>query len=121
MPLNPGLRRVARGRVPLLPGVHAMSFRARLTLFFFLIVVVPLISGAVIVFRLIGDNEHGQADARVAQGQTAAIGLYRREVDRAGAAAARVGADPRLPRLLRTGDQRTLASEVQRQLATRHL
>ena len=52
-----------------------MSFRARLTLFFFLIVIVPLISVAVIVFRLIGDNEHGQADARVAQAQTAAIGL----------------------------------------------
>src|SRR5437588_1466520 len=98
-----------------------MSFRARLTLFFFLIVIVPLISVAVIVFRLIGDNEHGQADARVAQGQTAAIGLYRREVDQAGAAAAHVGADPRLARLLGTGDRRALASEVQRQLATDQL
>src|SRR5437588_5562682 len=112
MPLNPGLRRVARGRVPLLPGVHAMSFRARLTLFFFLIVIVPLISVAVIVFRLIGDNEHGQADSRLAQGQTAAFGLYRQQVDEAGAAAARVGADPRLARLLRAGDRQALASEV---------
>ena len=98
-----------------------MSFRARLTLFFFLIVIVPLISVAVIVFRLIGDNEHGQADARVAQAQTAALGLYRQEVDRAGAAAARVGADPQLPRLLRAGDRNALTARVQRQLATHHL
>jgi diguanylate cyclase (GGDEF)-like protein len=80
-----------------------MSFRARLTLFFVLIVIVPLISVAVIVFRLIGENEQGQADSRVAQGQRAAIGLYRREIVRAGAAVVRVANDSQLARALRAG------------------
>jgi diguanylate cyclase (GGDEF)-like protein len=81
-----------------------VSFRSRLTLFFLLIVIVPMVSVAVILFRLIEDNEQGKADARVAQGQTAAIGLFRREVDRAGAAAGRIGRDRELVADLRVGD-----------------
>ena len=94
-----------------------MSFRSRLTLFFLLIVIVPMVSVAVVLFRLIADNERGKADARVAQGQTAVIGLYRREVDRAGAAAARIGRDTELARALRVGDLRTATGRAQVLLA----
>jgi len=59
-----------------------MSFRNRLTLFFVLIVIVPLVSVGVVVFRLIDENQRSTSDARAAAGQTAAIGLYRREVER---------------------------------------
>jgi sensor histidine kinase regulating citrate/malate metabolism len=48
------------------------SFRSRLTLFFVAIVIVPMLVVTVALFRLIADNEQGQADARVAQAQTAA-------------------------------------------------
>src|SRR5437588_13035430 len=41
-----------------------MSFRTRLTGFFVLIVVVPMIAVGFLVFRLISDSEHGKADAR---------------------------------------------------------
>ena len=48
-----------------------MSFRTRLTSFFVLIVVVPMIAVAFLVFRLISDSEQGKADARV--NETAAM------------------------------------------------
>jgi diguanylate cyclase (GGDEF)-like protein len=101
-----------------------MSFRSRLTLFFVLIVIVPMVSVAVILFRLIADNEQGKADARVAQGQTAAIGLYRREAQRANAAAARAGADPEMARALRAGDvegARARATELLQRLRLKRL
>jgi diguanylate cyclase (GGDEF)-like protein len=53
-----------------------MSFRTRLTSFFVLIVVVPMIAVAFLVFRLIGDSSQGKADARVNGLATAAASLY---------------------------------------------
>jgi hypothetical protein len=52
-----------------------MSFRSRLTLFFVAIVIVPMVSMAVVLFRLLSDNESGKADARLAAHQIAAVGL----------------------------------------------
>ncbi|MGI8593514.1 MAG: diguanylate cyclase [Solirubrobacteraceae bacterium] len=68
-----------------------MSFRTRLTLFFVLIVIVPMLSAALAVFQLISDNENGKADARLAAAQSAARGLYREDEDDASAALKRVG------------------------------
>ena len=53
-----------------------MSFRTRLTSFFVLIVVVPMVAIAVLVFRLIGDSETGKAQARANGLATAAASLY---------------------------------------------
>ena len=77
-----------------------MSFRTRLTLFFVLIVIVPMLSVAVVVFRLISDNETGKADARLAEGQAAARGIYLEARDDAGAPARVVGSDAELGRAL---------------------
>jgi diguanylate cyclase (GGDEF)-like protein len=96
-----------------------MSFRARLTLFFLVIVIVPMLVVAILFFRLIGDSEHGKADARVAQGQTAAINLYKRERQHASAAAGRVGPD--LARLLRAEDRAGVVRRLQVLLRTQHL
>ena len=41
-----------------------MSFRARLTIFFVVIVVVPMVAIGVLVFSLINDSQQGKADAR---------------------------------------------------------
>src|SRR5881275_460281 len=41
-----------------------MSFRTRLTSFFILIVVIPMLAVGFLVFRLISDSEQGKADAR---------------------------------------------------------
>jgi len=85
-----------------------MSFRNRLALFFVLIVVVPMVSVAFVLFRLIADNERGKSDARVAARQDAAIRLAdegRREAD---AVAVRIGGDAELAQALRAGDREAL-------------
>jgi hypothetical protein len=64
-----------------------MSFRTRLTSFFVLIVVVPMVAIALLVFRLIGDSEAGKAQARANGLATAAASLYTSQ-----SAAARVDA-----------------------------
>jgi diguanylate cyclase (GGDEF)-like protein len=53
-----------------------MSFRTRLTSFFVLIVVVPMVAMGALVFRLISDSEQGKADARASGLATAAASLY---------------------------------------------
>jgi diguanylate cyclase (GGDEF)-like protein len=56
-----------------------MSFRARLTIFFLLIVVVPMVAMAALMFRLISDSQQGKADARAAGLASAAASLYQSE------------------------------------------
>jgi len=58
-----------------------VSFRNRLTLFFVLIVLVPMISLAVVLVRLVSDNEVGKADANLAARLEVAINLYRQATD----------------------------------------
>lgn len=54
-----------------------MSFRARLTSFFFLIVVIPMIAVAILVFRLIDSTQSSKADARASGVAAAAANVYR--------------------------------------------
>jgi diguanylate cyclase (GGDEF)-like protein len=101
-----------------------MSFRSRLTLFFVAIVVVPMISVGVLVFVLIADNETGKTDARVAEAQAAARGVYREGVNEAAAALRRVAADAELTNALRAGNAgaaRTRASTLLSSLQVRRL
>jgi diguanylate cyclase (GGDEF)-like protein len=53
-----------------------MSFRTRLTGFFVLIVVLPMVAVGFLVFRLIGDSEQGKAEARASGLSAAATNLY---------------------------------------------
>src|SRR5213078_664759 len=57
----------------------SMSFRTRLTSFFVLIVVIPMLAVGFLVFRLIGDSQQGKADARANGVATAAASLYQSE------------------------------------------
>jgi diguanylate cyclase (GGDEF)-like protein len=56
-----------------------MSFRTRLTSFFLLIVVIPMVAFGFLIFRLISDSQQGKADARANGVATAAAGLYHSE------------------------------------------
>jgi diguanylate cyclase (GGDEF)-like protein len=56
-----------------------MSFRTRLTSFFAVIVVLPMVAIGVLVLRLISDSEQGKADARANGLATAAASLYENE------------------------------------------
>jgi diguanylate cyclase (GGDEF)-like protein len=89
-----------------------MSFRNRLTLFFVLIVVVPMVAVAFVLFRLIADNESGKADARLASTKGAAINLYREDYNRANRAAAKIGGDVALSQALRDNDRQALTARL---------
>ncbi len=60
-----------------------MSFRTRLTTFFVVIVVLPMIAVGALVFRLIDDSGQGKADARAAGLAGAAASVYLTESSQA--------------------------------------
>jgi diguanylate cyclase (GGDEF)-like protein len=81
------------------------SFRGRLTFFFIAIVLVPMGSLSVIVFRLLDDNESAKADARLAARQEVAIRLFESARNTADQLAEdEIGADVELATALRAGD-----------------
>lgn len=94
------------------------SFRTRLRLFFVLVVVIPTIAMAVVIFALIAESEHGQADARIAARQEAAISLYYDERDRASRLAERIGRRTDVADALRANDRARLARLTRRLLET---
>jgi diguanylate cyclase (GGDEF)-like protein len=75
-----------------------MSFRTRLTSFFVLIVVVPMVAIAFLGFRLISDSENGKADARASGLASAATSVYESDAAAARADAATIARDPALLR-----------------------
>src|SRR3954462_1024271 len=95
-----------------------MSFRSRLTLFFVLIVIVPMVSVTLVIFRLISDNEHGKADARVEARERTAIGLRDELVSEADRAARLVVNDTQLAAALRAHD-RSAAQRRAREIVAR--
>ncbi|HMJ33168.1 MAG TPA: diguanylate cyclase [Baekduia sp.] len=93
------------------------SFRTRLRLFFVLIVIVPMVAVTLVVFRLIAESEHGQADARVAARQEAAISLYYDARANADRLAAQLGRDQALAAALRGRDPQRIRTVARRLLA----
>ncbi len=81
-----------------------MSFRSRLTLFFVLIVVVPMVAVGFVLFSLIADNERGKADASLGSRLETVIGLRDEAETEGDAAAAAIGGDLELATALRRGD-----------------
>ena len=81
-----------------------MSFRGRLTLFFLLIVVLPMIAVAVLVTQIVTESTNGKADARLAEGLDSALTVYRDDGAAARSAARQVAQDPRVSDALRSGE-----------------
>ncbi len=101
-----------------------MSFRTRLSLFFVLIVIVPMVSLTFVLFRLIADNENGKRDAGLAARQATAIGLVEEARGAARRGAARVGADIRFSTALqrgRTGQAQARAEVLLRALGLKRI
>src|SRR3712207_2531286 len=82
-----------------------MSFRGRLRLFFTIIVIVPMIAVAIVLFTLSEQSEVGKADAGIAAGLRNASALYREASERAEPALRRVAADVALQEAIRTEDR----------------
>jgi diguanylate cyclase (GGDEF)-like protein len=56
-----------------------MSFRSRLLLFFTIIVVIPMIAVALVLFSLTADSETGKADAQIGQAMRSAFAIYQED------------------------------------------
>jgi diguanylate cyclase (GGDEF)-like protein len=82
-----------------------LSFRSRLLVFFTIIVVIPMIAVALVLFSLTEDSEHGKVDARLAGGLRTTLELYREGAERAEPALAGVTDDTVLRGALRAGDE----------------
>jgi diguanylate cyclase (GGDEF)-like protein len=81
-----------------------LSFRSRLLVFFTIIVVVPMIAVALVLFSLTEDSEHGKVDSRLAGGLRTALSFYEEGREQARPVLARVADDGALRRALRSGD-----------------
>jgi diguanylate cyclase (GGDEF)-like protein len=98
-----------------------VSYRSRLTLFFGLIVIVPMIAVAVLVVQLSSESRTGKADSRLAGNLQVALTLFR---DRQAAnrdIAAAVARDRSLLAALQRGDDAALQRVVRRLARARGL
>jgi diguanylate cyclase (GGDEF)-like protein len=82
-----------------------LSFRSRLTLFFALIVVLPMIAVVVLVAQVTQDSRTGKADSRLAAGLETALSVYSDDLDAAETATRGLASSPALAAALRTGDR----------------
>jgi diguanylate cyclase (GGDEF)-like protein len=80
-----------------------VNFRARLRLFFILLVIVPMIALAIVLFTLTARSETGKADAGIAAGTHTAFSIYEDSAAASGTAVRTVAADPQLTAALATG------------------
>ena len=82
------------------------SFRARLSWFFVIIVILPIVMVTVVLFRLVvGLARPGGCDARLAQAQTSAGNLYGTTQERAARGGARLAASRPLAEAVASDDQ----------------
>jgi diguanylate cyclase (GGDEF)-like protein len=95
-----------------------MSFRAWLRVFFFSIVIIPMVAVAFVLFTLTEDSENGRADAGIAAGLRTAFALYADDADRAEPALRRVAADDELRAALARRDP-AAAEAVMRRILRR--
>ena len=96
-----------------------MSFRNRLILFFFLIVVVPMVAVGIVLFDLISNNESGKADARLNANYRAAVHLSEQDRVDAARVAGEIGRDSALAQALRSNDTSALTQRANELLATK--
>src|SRR4051794_34741544 len=84
-----------------------------------IIVIVPMVAVALVLFSITADSETGKADAQIAQGLRAAFAIYDSDRGSARAELARVVRDPRLATALASGDRGAVvarARALQRQV-----
>src|SRR5215212_11628201 len=81
-----------------------MSFRGRLLVFFTIIVVIPMIAVALVLFSLTEDSEHGKVDSRLAGGLHTTLSFYDAARADARALAGRVASDDALLQALQAKD-----------------
>jgi diguanylate cyclase (GGDEF)-like protein len=89
-----------------------MSFRRRLLLFFTIIVVIPMVAVALVLFSITEDSETGKADAEIAQGLRSAFFVYNESRDDARELLDDVAGDADLADALADGDARAIKTRL---------
>jgi nitrogen fixation/metabolism regulation signal transduction histidine kinase len=89
-----------------------VSFRGRLTLFFVLIVVVPIVAVALLVVEITSASRSGKADARLAGGVHAALAIYNDDLRRARRAATALAHDPAVPAAVAGGNRAAISDSL---------
>jgi diguanylate cyclase (GGDEF)-like protein len=84
-------------------GWRQVNFRAKLRLFFVLLVILPMIALAIVLFTLTTRSETGKVDAGIAAGMRMAFGSYEESAASAGPAVRAVASDPQLNAALASG------------------
>ena len=90
-----------------------MSFRNRLTFFFILLVILPVLALALVGILIVRDSELGKADAGLERAKTAAEGLYSESQERARTVAGTVATDEELAVAIRDGDRAALQDRLE--------
>jgi HAMP domain-containing protein len=88
------------------------SFRSRLRLFFVVIVVVPMITMAVVLYHLIAASQSSQTDAALSTSETVSSGIYEEEQGQAAQVAQQVGSDQQLADALAAEERRAVQSRL---------
>ena len=89
-----------------------MSFRSRLLLFFMIIVIVPMVAVALVLFSITADSETGKADAQIAQALRAAFAVYDADRGQAQGELNRVVRDRQLTNALAAGDKQAVGARL---------
>ena len=90
-----------------------MSFRNRLTFFFVVLVIVPVVALACVGIVIVRRAEVGESEAGLQQAKTAAEGIYRESRTRAQTVARMVAQDQELAVAVREGDRAALQRRLE--------
>ncbi len=90
-----------------------MSFRNRLTFFFILLVILPVLAVAFVGILIVRDSEEEKTATRLEQAQTAAEGVYRDLRSRAQTVVMTVADDQELAAAVRDGDRAALQDRLE--------
>ncbi|MGH2969195.1 MAG: HAMP domain-containing protein, partial [Solirubrobacteraceae bacterium] len=88
------------------------SFRNRLRLFFVVIVIIPMIAVALVLFQLVARSEESQVDAQLSEAQRVAQNLYRESAEVADAAGRAIVDDDGLRRAIADKDDRAIQQRL---------
>src|SRR5687768_9850210 len=90
-----------------------VSFRNRLTFFFILLVILPVLAVAFVGILIVRDSEEGKTDAGLSQAQIAAEGMYRELRGRSRTVVRTVAEDEALAVAVRDRDRAALQDRLE--------
>ncbi len=90
-----------------------MSFRNRLSIFFVVLVILPMIVVAVVGFVLAGDSQQGKVNAQLSTAQRSASGLFREFQGRSDAAGRSIAHNGPLAMAIRSGDRPAIQAALE--------